>query len=98
MRAELTLSVDLLKSGAREQHWPRVETADALITVGGGCPAEIAHEHSIREMIRWLSDRQGWTKTEARMFLALVGDARPGQLVGGDFTMRMIVPKRYLPG
>jgi amidase len=97
MRAEVTLSVEVLKRAFTDQQWPRIETSDALIAVGAGCPAEVAQWQAIREMIRWLCERHGWTPQESRNFLALIGDVRPGQLVTGDYTMRVIVPKGNLP-
>jgi acetamidase/formamidase len=93
----VTLSVDVLKHWTGDQQWPRIETPDALVVVGAGCPAEVAQWQAIREMIRWLSARHRWTPQEARAFLALVSDVRPGQLVSGDYTMRVIVPKCHLP-
>jgi amidase len=96
MRAELTLSVSVLKSWAADQQCPRIETPKALVVVGAGCPAEVGQWQAIREMIRWISERHGWTPQEVRSFLAMVGDVRPGQLVAGDYTMRVIVPKQHL--
>lgn len=97
MRAELTLSVNVLKRWTSDQQCPRIETPDALVVVGAGCPAEVGQWQAIREMIRWISQRHGWTPREARAFLAMVGDVRPGQLVSGDYTMRVIVSKLHLP-
>lgn len=97
MRAEVRLSVTVQKKGAAQQQWPRIETPNSLVVVGAGCPAEVAQWHAIREMIRWLPERFRWTPQEARTFLGLVGDVRPGQLVTGDYTMRLIVPKQFLP-
>jgi amidase len=97
MRAEVTLSVDVLKNWSINQQCPRVETDDALVAIGSGCPAEVAQWAAMRDMIHWISERCEWSLSDARMLLALVGDLRPGQLVGGDYTMRLIVPKRYLP-
>jgi acetamidase/formamidase len=98
MRADVVLSVEVLKDGSMaDQQFPRVETAENLVTVGAGCPAELAQWQAIREMMRWLCQRHGWKREDARSFLAMVGDLRPGQLQSGDYTMRMIVPKSYLP-
>ena len=51
----------------------------------------------IRDMILWLEERHGWTKDDARTLLALTGDLRPGQMQVTPYTMRLIVPKEYLP-
>ena len=69
----------------------------ACVTVGAATPAEYAQWQAIREMIVWLEERCGWSKADARLFLALVGDLRPGQMQVAPSTMRLIVPKEYLP-
>jgi amidase len=97
MRAELELSVRVLKGGPRPAYGPRIETATHLVAVGADRPAESAQWLAVREMILWLGERHGWTKAEARDFLALVGDLRPGQVQAGPYTMRLIVPKAMLP-
>jgi len=97
MRSVVTLSVDVLKGPSAPQACPRVETPTHLVTVGVGSPAESAQWQAIREMVVWLGARHGWSKEEARMFLALVGDVRPGQMQVTPYTMRMIVPKDQLP-
>jgi acetamidase/formamidase len=97
MRAEVTLSADLLPSWTRTQRGIRVETGTHLVAVCGDRPAESAQWAAIREMILWLGERYGWSKEEARMFLTMVGDVRPGQIQVAEYTMRLIVPKEHLP-
>lgn len=98
MRSVVTLSVDVLKGWTAAQACPRIETATHLVTVGVGSPAESAQWQAIREMLTWLGERQGWTVEEARRFLGLVCDLRPGQLQVHPYTMRLLVPREHLPG
>jgi acetamidase/formamidase len=97
MRSVVTLSVRVRKGWTKSQACPRVETPTGLLTIGIGSPAETAQWQAIREMIVWLEERHGWTKEDARRLLALTGDVRPGQMQVIPYTMRLIVPKEYLP-
>lgn len=97
MRSLVTLSVRVLKGWTKTQNVPRIETPDALVTVGAANPAEYAQWQAIREMIVWLEERCGWSKADARLLLTLTGDLRPGQMQVSPSTMRLIVPKVHLP-
>jgi amidase len=97
MRSQITLSVRVLKGWSRTMTWPRLETASHLVTIGAASPAECAQWLAIREMILWLEERNGWSKDDARMLLAVAGDLRPGQMQVSPYTMRLIVPKEHLP-
>lgn len=97
MRSVVTLACEVLKGWTRNQAWLRIETAESLVTVAADRPAESAQWLALREMILWLQERHGWTRDEARMFLALAGDLRPGQMQVAEYTMRYIVPKAQLP-
>ena len=97
VQATVTLSVEVLKDWTKALTCPRIETATHLVTVGIGSPAETAQWQAIREMILWLGERHGWTKADARLFLTLVGDLRPGQVQINPYTMRLLVPKEHLP-
>lgn len=98
VQAVVTLSIEVRKNGAAGAlTCPRVETAEYLVTVGIGSPAETAQWQAVREMILWLEERYGWTKADARLFLTLVGDLRPGQVQVAPYTMRLLVRKGDLP-
>lgn len=98
MRSVITLSVEVKKGWTRNQVWPRIETAEHLVTVGAASPAESAQNIALREMILWLEERCGWTKEDARRFLALTCELRPGQMQVVPYTMRLLVARRHLPG
>jgi amidase len=97
MRSVVTASVEVLKGWTKSQNMLRIETPTHLVTVGAASPAEYAQWQAIREMILWLEERYGWSKADARIFLTLVGDLRPGQMQVLPYTMRLIVPKERLP-
>ncbi len=97
MRSETTLTTTVLKNWTRNQQWIRVETPTHLVTIGCDRPAESAQWLAVREMILWLEERYGWTRAEARIMLNLASDLRPGQLLVGLYTMRLLVPKDQLP-
>jgi len=93
----VTLSVGVRKNWKTATGWPRIETATHLVTIGAGSPAETAQWTAIRDMILWLEERHGWSKLDARNFLALTGDVRPGQMLVDPYTMRLLVAKSQLP-
>lgn len=98
MRAVVTASARVLKKETRASHGVRIETPTHLIAVGADRPAESAQWLAIREMIEWLSQRHAWSRDDARRFLTLASNVRPGQMQAGPYTMRVIVLKSLLPG
>jgi acetamidase/formamidase len=98
MRATVTASVQLLKGRPLPGPGVRIETSTHLVAVGADRPAESAQWLAIRAMIEWLCERHLWSRDDARRFLTLASDVRPGQMQAGPYTMRVIVPKGLLPG
>jgi len=96
MRSEIRLSCDVIKGRSPNMIWPRIETADTLVTLAVGTPLEEAARQSLREMIFWLEELTGMTKHEAYLLLGCVGDWRPGQVQVPQYSMRCIFPKKYL--
>ncbi len=96
MRSDVKLSVRVLKNWTKQQKWLRAETDEELVTIACDRPLESAQWLAIREMISWLEERQGWTKSEAREFLSIASDVKPGQSLAGPYSMRVIVPKKLL--
>jgi acetamidase/formamidase len=76
--------------------WLRLETADALVTIGIATPLEEAARQALREMIYWIGELTGMSKHEAYLLIGCVGDWRPGQAQIPDYSMRCIFPKSYL--
>ncbi len=96
MRSELTLQCDVIRGRSPNMKWPRVETADSLVTIGIATPLEEAARQALREMIFWIEELTGMSKHEAYLLLGCVGDWRPGQVQVPNYSMRCIFPKKYL--
>lgn len=97
MRSVVTLRVDVIKGRSPVMAWPRIETADTLVTVAVATPLEEATRLALREMILWLEERLGVSKREAYFLVGLAGHARPGQVQVPNYSMRCIMPKDRLP-
>jgi amidase len=97
IRADVTLSCDLIKGRSPVMTWPRIETADSLVTVAVGRPLEEALWGAFRDLILWVVERTGMTRQEAYLLIGTAGHARPGQAQVGSYSMRCMVPKAVLP-
>lgn len=93
--ATLTLTVSLHKGRPKSMNWPRVETGDAVMVVAADKPAEAAARLACRDMIAWMEEG-GFSRSEAYLLFSLVGDLRICQLVNPLYTVRAVMPKRYL--
>ncbi|MEA2582396.1 MAG: amidase [Thermomicrobiales bacterium] len=97
MRGVVTLSCDVIKGRSPVMTWPRIETADSLVTVAVGRPLEEALWGALRDLILWVEERTGMTKQEAYLLIGTAGHARPGQAQVSQYSMRCLVPKSVLP-
>jgi len=101
MRAQVTVTVTVRPGRPDGMHWPRIETPEALVTIGCDRPLEEALVTAVREMVIWVESLTGWTKAKALNLIGLVADCRPGQAIPGigiPYTMRCIMPRAYLAG
>jgi acetamidase/formamidase len=96
MRSEVTLRCDVIHGRSPNMLWPRLETPEALVTIGIATPLEEAARQTLREMIGWIEERTGMSKHEAYLLAGFVGDWRPGQAQVPNYSMRCIFPKKYL--
>jgi acetamidase/formamidase len=96
MRSEVTVRCEILEGQGSRMTWPRIETADSLVTVGIATPLEEAARQALREMLCWIEERTGMSKHEAYLLAGCVGDWRPGQVQVPNYSMRCIFPKKYL--
>jgi len=76
--------------------WPRAETATHWITMGTDTSLVVATKTAIREMVRFLQDRQGITQTQAYQAASMAADLHITQLVDGNVGVHMMIPKSYL--
>ena len=57
----------------------------------------MAMKHALGDMILWLEEDYGLTRSEAYMLLTHVADARACQVSVAPYTMRVRMPRAYLP-
>lgn len=91
-RATITLTVELRKGRSPGFHWPRVETTDAIVVVAAGTPLDQTLQLAFRDLILWMEADYGWDRGEAYLLATQVADGR----LGNSFTVRAVMPKRYL--
>lgn len=96
IRSEVRLRCEVIKGRSPNMTWPRLETADTLVTIGIATPLEEALRQALREMLFWIEERTGMSKHEAYLLIGCVGDARPGQAQVPNYSMRCIFPKKFL--
>lgn len=73
--------------------WPRIETADTLITVVSGKPLEWAARQALRELLHWVCDDFDLPRPKAALLLAMVADARIAQVSNTDYTSYCVAPR-----
>jgi acetamidase/formamidase len=69
------------------------------MTIAADRPLESAVKLALRDMVLWLEEEYGYTKSDAYMLLSLLGSARPCQNCGWStypFTASVRFPKTYL--
>ena len=90
-----TVQIDLIKDWTFG--WPRLETADRIMTIGSGRPMEDAARIAYRELIRWMSQDYGFTEMDAYMLLTQVGRVRVGNMGDPKYTLGASIAKTLLP-
>jgi amidase len=73
--------------------WPRIETADELMTVVSGKPLEWAAREAMRELLNWVDDEFDLPRPRAALLLAMVADARIAQVSNTDYTAYCVAPR-----
>ena len=89
-----TIQVDLIKGMTIA--WPRLETADMLMTIGSARPLEDAARIAYRELVRWVAADYGFETLEAYMLLTQCGRVRLGNMVDPKYTVGSSILKTYL--
>jgi acetamidase/formamidase len=75
---------------------PRAVTPTHLITMGFDPDLDDAAKQALRDMIRWLVERKGWSSEEAYVFCSLACDLRVTQLVDGNKGIHAMVERRLV--
>jgi amidase len=92
--ATVVLQIDLIKNWRIT--WPRLETAEKVMTIGSARPMEDAARIAYRELVLWLVAEYGFDKLEAYMLLSQAGRVRLGNMVDPKYTLGASILKRYL--
>ena len=77
----------------RSLEWPRIETADELMTVVSGKPLEWAARQALRELLNWVCDDYDLPRAKAALLLAMVAHARIAQISNADYTSYCVAPR-----
>lgn len=97
--ARVRVTLDVTKAGPGTTiHWPRIESADALMAVGSARPLEDAARIAWHELIDWMHHGYGFDPLDAYELLGLAGTMRVGNMVDPNYTMVAKVAKRHLRG
>jgi amidase len=97
MRSVVTLTCDVIKGRSPVMNWPRIETPDLLVTVALASPLEEALRLALRDMILWMEELTGMSKHDAYLLVGIAGHVRPGQAQVSLYSMRCLMPKKYMP-
>ena len=81
---------------AASLEWPRIETADELMTVVSGKPLEWAARQALRELLNWIDDDYDLPRAKAALLLAMVAHARIAQISNTDYTAYCVAPRDAL--
>jgi len=73
--------------------WPRIETADELMTLVSGKPLEWCARQAFRELLHWVSEDYDLPRQRAALLLGMVADARIAQISNSDYTSYCVAPR-----
>ncbi len=92
--ARATLSFDVIKGKAIM--WPRIESPEAIMTVGSTRPMEDAARIAYSELVLWLESEYGFDRLDAYQLLTQAGGCYVGNMVDPNYSLVASIPKRYL--
>lgn len=96
MAAEVSIVVDLIHDWRLQ--WPRIESAEWIMSVGSVRPLEDAVRIAYRDLIFWMAEDFGFDRLEAYMLLTQCGRLRVGNVVDPNYTVGAFLTRNYLPG
>jgi amidase len=76
--------------------WPRIETAERLMTLVSGTPLEWSARQAFRELLNWVVEDYELPRPKAALLLAMVADARIAQISNTQYTAYCSMPRRVL--
>jgi acetamidase/formamidase len=77
--------------------WPRIETAEYLMAVGGGKTLMEALQHATLELHHWLDDDFGLSERAVNIFVGQAIEYEVANIADATFTVVGKVRKSYLP-
>ena len=83
--------------GEFDMKWPRIETADYVMTVGSGTTLQQALQHATLELHHWLDDDFGLSERAVNIFVGQALEYEVATIAGDAFTVVAKVRKSYLP-
>jgi len=89
------VKVDLLKK--RQTLIPRIESAEALMSVGVSRPLEDAARMAYKDMVRWVQEKTGMNEMDAYLFVSHNVQASIAQMVDPQYTVMAKLLKNRLP-
>jgi acetamidase/formamidase len=76
--------------------WPRIESADELMTLVSGKPLEWCARQAFRELLHWVTEDYDLPRARAALLLAMVADARIAQISNAEYTSYCVAPRDAL--
>jgi amidase len=92
---DTTLVVDLIK--ATPTPWPRLETDQALMSIGCARPLEDAYRIAHTDLVYWTAALTGLDVLDAYQLISQAGTAPVGNVCDPNYTMLAAITKRYMP-
>jgi amidase len=92
--ARATLTFDLIK--AHPIAWPRIESADQIMTVGSARPMEDAARIAYRELLDWIVAEYPFDRLDAYQLLTQAGTLYVGNMVDTNYSLVAGIEKAYL--
>jgi amidase len=90
-----TITVEVVKGVSTR--WPRIESDDAIMSVGCARPLEDAFRISQHDLVGWTAELTGLHTLDAYQLVAQAGSAPVGNVVDPNYTMLARLPKQLLP-
>jgi len=92
---DVEFTVDLIKD--KKISWPRLETADHLMTIGSARPLSQALQHATTELQRWLMSDHGFDERGSSLLMGHALEYDVANVVDPHFTVVAKIRKDLLP-
>ncbi|MDX6540048.1 MAG: amidase [Gaiellales bacterium] len=76
--------------------WPRLETAESMMTLVSGTPLEWSARQAYRELLEWVVEDYDIARAQAALLLAMVAHAGICQISNTDYTAYCVAPRAAL--